>query len=290
MKKADLHLHSNYSDGSDSPKELVEQVKKNELSAFALTDHDTIAGCIEIKKYLPKDIKFIAGTELTCLADTVKCHILGYNCNPENETLNQLILKGKQLRRQKLDKRIQYLSDIWNVNLTQDELDWLYSRNSVVKIHIGNILVNRGLADNNIDAMNKYLDGCQTGNTRFDGAEGIQAIEASGGIPVWAHPLGGEGEKHLSPDEFYKKFDIMKSFGIKGLECYYSRYNIDEIKFLVDFASKNNMIISGGSDYHGKNKTVKFGQLNTDNTEIPVENLTILSELIKFRKIKISYQ
>lgn len=290
MKKADLHLHSNYSDGSDSPKELVEKVKKHELSAFALTDHDTIAGCIEIKKYLPKDIKFIAGTELTCLADTVKCHILGYNCNPENETLNQLILKGKQLRRQKLDKRIQYLSDIWNVNLTQDELDWLYSRNSVVKIHIGNILVNRGLADNNIDAMKKYLDGCQTGNTRFDGAEGIQAIEASGGIPVWAHPLGGEGEKHLSPDEFYKKFDIMKSFGIKGLECYYSRYNLDEIKFLVDFASKNNMLISGGSDYHGRNKTVKFGQLNTDNTEIPVENLTILSELIKFRKIKISYQ
>lgn len=279
MEKADLHLHSNYSDGSDSPKELVEQVKKNELSAFALTDHDTIAGCIEIKKYLPKDIKFIAGTELTCIADTVKCHILGYNCNPENETLNQLILKGKQLRRQKLDKRIQYLSDIWNVNLTQDELDWLYSRNSVVKIHIGNILVNRGLADNNIDAMKKYLDGCQTGNTRFDGAEGIQTIEASGGIPVWAHPLGGEGEKHLSPDEFYKKFDIMKSFGIKGLECYYSRYNLDEIKFLVDFASKNNMLISGGSDYHGRNKTVKFGQLNTDNTEIPVEKLTILSEI-----------
>lgn len=279
MKKADLHLHSNYSDGSDAPKELVEQVKKNELSAFALTDHDTIAGCIEIKKYLPKDIKFIAGTELTCLADTVKCHILGYNCNPENETLNQLILKGKQLRRQKLDKRIQYLSDIWNVNLTQDELDWLYSRNSVVKIHIGNILVNRGLADNNIDAMKKYLDGCQTGNTRFDGAEGIQVIEASGGIPVWAHPLGGEGEKHLSPDEFYKKFDIMKSFGIKGLECYYSRYNLDEIKFLVDFATKNNMLISGGSDYHGRNKTVKFGQLNTDNTEIPIEKLTILSEI-----------
>lgn len=279
MKKADLHLHSNYSDGSDAPKELVEKVKKNELSAFALTDHDTIAGCIEIKKYLPKDIKFIAGTELTCLADTVKCHILGYNCNPENETLNQLILKGKQLRRQKLDKRIQYLSDIWNVNLTQDELDWLYSRNSVVKIHIGNILVNRGLADNNIDAMKKYLDGCQTGNTRFDGAEGIQSIEASGGIPVWAHPLGGEGEKHLFPDEFYKKFDIMKSFGIKGLECYYSRYNLDEIKFLVDFASKNNMIISGGSDYHGRNKTVKFGQLNTDNTEIPIEKLTILSEI-----------
>lgn len=279
MEKADLHLHSNYSDGSDSPKELVEKVKKHELSAFALTDHDTIAGCIEIKKYLPKDIKFIAGTELTCLADTVKCHILGYNCNPENETLNQLILKGKQLRRQKLDKRIQYLSDIWNVNLTQDELDWLYSRNSVVKIHIGNILVNRGLADNNIDAMKKYLDGCQTGNTRFDGAEGIQAIEESGGIPVWAHPLGGEGEKHLSADEFYKKFDIMKSFGIKGLECYYSRYNLDEIKFLVDFASKNNMLISCGSDYHGRNKTVKFGQLNTDNTEIPIEKLTILSEI-----------
>lgn len=279
MKLADLHLHSNYSDGSDSPEELIKKIEKHELSAFALTDHDTIAGCVEIQKYLPQNIKFIAGTELTCLCDSVKCHILGYNCNPQDETLTELILKGKQLRRNKLDKRIQYLSDIWNVNLTQDELDWLYSRNSVVKIHIGNILVNRGLADNNVDAMKKYLDGCQTGNTRFDGTEGIHAIESSGGLPVWAHPLGGEGEKHLTPDEFYKKFDIMKSFGIKGLECYYSRYNEDEIKFLVEVAKNNNLLISGGSDYHGKNKTVKLAQLNVNNTQIPMDKLTILEEI-----------
>ncbi|RAI14648.1 MAG: hypothetical protein DK841_01000 [Candidatus Melainabacteria bacterium] len=279
MERADLHLHSNFSDGSDSVETLVQNIKQEGLSVFALTDHDTIAGCKEIKKYITDDIKFISGTELTCLADTVKCHILGYNCNPDDETLTKLIQKGKQLRRNKLDKRIQYLSDIWNINLTQDELDWLYSRNSVVKIHIGNILVDRGLADNNITAMRKYLDGCQTGNTRFDGDEGISAIVASGGIPVWAHPLGGEGEEHLKADEFMKKLEIMERFGIQGLECYYSRYSKDETKFLVDIAKKHKLLISGGSDYHGKNKTVKLGQLNTEGTNIPKENLTILSAI-----------
>lgn len=109
------------------------------------------------------------------------------------------------------------MSDIWNINLTQDELDWLYSRNSVVKIHIGNILVDRGLADNNITAMRKYLDGCQTGNTRFDGDEGISAIVASGGIPVWAHPLGGEGEEHLKADEFVKNLKLWNDLEFKDL-------------------------------------------------------------------------
>ena len=168
------------------------------------------------------------------------------------------------------------MKDVWNIELTKAELDWLYSRNSVVKIHLGNILVERGLAKDNIEAMKKYLDGCKTGKSRFDGDESIAAIVASGGIPVWAHPLGGEGEIHLEKDEFFKRLDVMKSFGIRGLECYYSRYNEEEIEFLVDVAKQNDLLISGGSDYHGANKTVKLAQLNVDNEPIREENLSII--------------
>ena len=154
------------------------------------------------------------------------------------------------------------------------------SRQSVVKTHFANILVNRGLSDNNVDAMKKYLDGCKTGNTKFDGEAAISTILKAGGIPVWAHPLGGEGEEHLTEDEFIPKLEIMANCGIQGLECYYSRYSLKEEKFLANCAKKYNLLISGGSDWHGKNKTVQIGNLNTEFCEIDSKQITILDRLL----------
>lgn len=280
MAKVDLHIHSNHSDGSDSIKVLAENIKQAKIDIFALTDHDTIEGCLEMSREISPEIKFIPSIELTCKADDIKCHLLGYNCNPHDEILNKLIQKGKVLRKNKLETRIQYLKTQWGITLTEDEKEWLYSRKSVVKTHIANILVNRGLAKDNLSAMAKYLDGCKSGDTRFGGEEAIFAIKASGGIPVWAHPLGGEGEKHLSQKEFLPKLNKMLKFGIKGLECYYSRYSKEEISFLLECCEQHNLLISGGSDYHGTNKDIPLLKLNTNNTPIESENLSIIKEIL----------
>lgn len=279
MTRADLHIHSNNSDGSDSIKELANVVIKSGLDVFALTDHDTVEGCEEMLKLVPSSIKFIPSVELTCKADFVKCHILGYNCDYKNKTLLELIEKGKVLRKNKLETRIKYLKDAWNINMTQEELDWLYSRKSVVKTHLANIIVNRGLAKNNLEAMDKYLEGCKAGDTRFTGDEAVNAIISSGGIPVWAHPLGGEGEIHISEDEFYKRFEVMKSIGIRGLECHYSRYDKKEAEFLVKVAKDNGLFITGGSDYHGSNKDIPIGKLNVENVFVDAKELDILKKV-----------
>jgi len=280
MKKVDLHIHSDFSDGSDNIKNLTENIKNANIEIFSLTDHDTIDGCKEIKKFIPKEIEFISGIELTCQIEDIKCHILGYNCNIENENLAALIQKGKILRRKKLDTRIEYLKNVLKIDLTKEELDWLYSRKSVVKTHLANILVNRKMAKTNVEAMEKYLDCIKTENTRFDGIEAINTIISSEGIPVWAHPLGGEGEIHLSSEKFLKKLDIMKNSGIKGLECYYSRYSFEEIEFLKDCAKNNHLFISGGSDYHGTNKeNIPLAKLNCKNFYVNPQNLTILKIL-----------
>ena len=276
--KADLHIHSNNSDGSDNTNELLNNLKKSGVEIFALTDHDTVEGCREMEKLSP-DITFIKGVELTCLCDDIKCHILGYGIDINNPDLLGLIEKGKQLRQQKLETRIKYLKDIFSIELTQDEKDWLYSRKSVVKTHLANILVNRGLADDNLSAMKKYLDGIKTSNTRFDGQEAIETIKKAGGIVVWAHPIGGEGEKHLTLKEFLPRLEKMKSFGIQGLECYYSRYNFDEIDFLVKCADDNNLYITGGSDYHGTNKNIPILRLNTAEIPIDSSKLTLLTAI-----------
>lgn len=280
MTRVDLHLHSNCSDGSDSVAELYNNIKRAGLEIFALTDHDTVEGCSEMTSLVEKGIKFIPSVELTCKAGSIKCHILGYNCDYTNSTLLGLIAKGKDLRRKKLEVRINYLRDTWGIELTQEELEWLYSRKSVVKTHIANVLVKRGLAKDNLSAMQKYLDGCKSGDTRFTGEEAINAILSAGGIPVWAHPLGGEGEEHLSENEFMPKLQEMLKFGIKGLECYYSRYNSKEIDFLVKCANTNNLLISGGSDYHGSNKNnIEIGRLNTEAVIVSSKNLTILEKI-----------
>ncbi len=273
--RADLHIHSNYSDGSNTVYELAEIMKNAGISIFALTDHDTVEGCRE----LSGKTDFICGVELTSLCGSIKCHILGYNVDIFNKELNDLIAKGKILRRQKLETRIRYLKEVHNIELTSEELDWLYSRKSVVKTHLANILVKRGLAGNNIEAMQKYLDACKTGNTRFDGKESIETIIKADGIPVWAHPLGGEGERHLKPEEFLPRLKEMIKFGIQGLECYYSRYNSEEIDFLTKCAKENNLLISGGSDYHGTNKDIPPGRLNTGEKYIEPVKLTILTAL-----------
>lgn len=275
MEKIDLHLHSNYSDGSDSISELVKKIKLAGITTFALTDHDTIAGCEEMAQLMPEG--FIPAVELTCKAGEIKCHILGYNIDYHNPELLALIEKGKKLRKAKLETRIEYLKQVWNIELTQEELDWLYSRKSVVKTHIANVLVKRGLAEDNQLAMKKYLDGCKAGDTRFSGEEAIHAIKTAGGTPVWAHPLGGEGEKHLSKEEFLPKLETMKNFGIEGLECYYSRYNLEEIEFLIQCANDNGLAITGGSDYHGTNKTVQIGKLYCKKTH----GLTISAMKVK---------
>lgn len=259
--KIDLHIHSSYSDGSDSLKELVEKVQKAGIIKFSLTDHDTIDGNLEIVNIIPEEIEFINGVELTCKARGINCHILGYDYNLFDTGLRGLISEGKILRKKKLETRIDYLKTVWQIELTQEELEWLYSRRSVVKTHVANILVKRGVAKDNLSAMEKYLDDCKTPNSRFDGERAIQIIKNAGGIPVWAHPLGGEGEAHLSEKDFLVKLEIMKECGIEGLECHYARYNENEINFLLKCAKENDLKITGGSDYHGKNKNIPLGKL-----------------------------
>lgn len=281
MAKVDLHIHSNCSDGSDNISELINKIKSSGIEIFALTDHDTIEGCSEMKNIITDNIKFIQGVELTCQADYIKCHILGFGCDIKNKKLLDLIEKGKKLRRIKMETRVEYLKNKWDIELTKEEYAWLCTRKSVVKTHFANILVKRGLAEDNVSAMKKYLDDCKTPNTRFDIKEAIEVLVDAGAIPVWAHPLGGEGEKHFTKEEFLPRLELMKTFGIKGLECYYSRYNKEEIALLKTLAKENSLLISGGSDYHGNNKkNIDLAKLNINNDYVDSEELTVLKILI----------
>ena len=120
MDKADLHIHSIYSDGSDSIFNLIEKIKSAGINIFSLTDHDTIVGHFQLENIIPKAVRYIPGVELTCKYENFDCHILGYNYNPKDNKLLKLLEKGKILRKIKLDTRIDYLKKVWNIGLTKN--------------------------------------------------------------------------------------------------------------------------------------------------------------------------
>lgn len=277
--KVDLHMHSIYSDGSDTAEELVSQLQEKAISIFSLTDHDTLEGCLKVAEIVPKNIKFIYGIEFSARTSSGKCHILGYDYDPFCEDIQKIILQGKKLRSAKFQTRLEYLKRVHGIEFSEEVLKRLYGLESVGKPHIARELVNMGLAGNITEAIRLYLDGCKTGNDRVEAAEAIRAIRQADGIAVWAHPLGGEGERHLSEKEFTVQLETLLSYGIQGLECYYSRYTWEEVLFLLNAAEQYNLLVSGGSDYHGCNKNIPIGMLNAVGKEVFQEQLTVLKAI-----------
>ena len=270
----DLHMHTTASDGADTPAQLLKNILAAGIRVFSVTDHDTIEGALEMEKLVPPELRYIRGVEFSCIHPAGKCHILGYGYDPEDPELQAALELGRQLRQEKLQRRLIFLQDRFGITLTKAEEHFLYSQKSPGKPHLGQILRDRGLAPNVTAAIQEYINPCKDGNDRIDADLAIRAIRHAGGTAVWAHPLGGEGEERLSRAEFLTQLDILVSVGIQGLECHYSRYTREDADYLCHQAAGRNLIITAGSDYHGGNKqNLALGQLNVEN--VPVLDLTI---------------
>ena len=274
----DLHMHSNASDGTDTPEQLAERAKAAGIRTMALTDHDTVKGAEELKDRVPDGMVFYPGIEFSCMARAGKCHILGYCCDTGDPLFQDILDLGHRKRRAKLETRIAWLKKN-GIVLTEAEVEELYRMPSAGKPHLGNLIVKHGRAETKDEAIRVFLNPIPEENTRISAKSAVTAILSSGGIPVWAHPMGGEGEKPLSQEQFEALLTELLSYGIQGMECYYSRYGIERCEALAETARKNGLRISGGSDCHGRNKNIEPGTLNASGVEIPAEKLTILEAL-----------
>jgi len=283
----DLHLHTNISDGSDTVQELYKKVKEAGVHIFSVTDHDRMEGTLEMEQLIAanantihKPLHFIRGIEFSCITPIKKCHILGYNFDPANRDFLDTLELGIRLRQEKTQKRINYWKNERGIELTKEEANWLYSVKSIGRPHFGQIILNRGLAPDLRTAIKEYVSPCKVGNDRIDASVAINAIRKADGVAIWAHPLGGEGEKRLTCEEFYRQLDELIKAGIQGLECYYSRYSKEDISFLLEEAQKHNLLVSAGSDYHGENKpNLHIGKLSEDDMEVDENELSILKNL-----------
>ena len=264
--KVDLHIHTTASDGADSPRGLAEKIAAAGLELFSVTDHDTVAGALEMEKIVPEGVRYIRGVEFSCVSPAGKCHILGYGYDPEHPAFRGALAEGRRLRLEKLDRRLEQLRRDHGIELTDAERTWLMSLGSPGKPHLGQIIRNRGLAPDLDGAIRGFIRDVP-GRDRIEAKMAIEAITAAGGFPVWAHPLGGEGEKRLTEEKFETLLQTLLGYGLRGMECRYSRYGRKESEFLLDHAARLGLTPTGGSDYHGSNKNgIELGQLGDEWT------------------------
>ena len=271
MIKIDLHMHSTVSDGTDTPLELLQEVRAAGIKLFALTDHDAFTGYEIIRETLTaEDPQLLSGVELSCRDEKGKYHILGYGFDPENQAILNVIGLGQRFRMRKLTARLDFLHTTFGFDFPEEEIHRLMELDNPGKPHIANLMVKYGYADSIREAIENYINRVHFSDEYVSPEEGIQGILQSGGIPVLAHPAFGSGEELIIGDEMDERLRYLTGFGLQGLEAFYSGFSPKLQAETLFFADKYGLYTTAGSDYHGKNKLVILGDNNLDLVrEIP---------------------
>lgn len=258
--KPDLHMHSNISDGSDTPSELLQKVREAGLDVFALTDHDSYLGCDEIFANLKEgDPMFIAGIEISC-EDELGCyHILGYCYDVSKSSIVNAVEYTHNMRRKKVLNRFRDLEENHNLSFTEEEKNKIMENENPGKPHFISLLIKKGYANTKEEAWS-LLNTYRGSEVKLRPEEGIEAIQQADGIPVLAHGILGDGGQMLSAEEMDARVKRLKEFGLMGLECYYSKYTEKDTELMLSLAEKYNLMVTAGSDYHGKRKPVNIGE------------------------------
>ncbi len=246
MKKADIHIHTTYSDGTYTPEDAVKAAKENGLSAIAITDHDITDGIVPALKSGAKvGLEVIPGIELSCEYNSTEIHILGYYINWENSWLQG---KLKLFQRARERRAYYILNKLKEVGVEIDEQILFSQANSgsISRVHFARCLIEMGVVKSLREAFQKYLIEGKPAfvkKLRVTPEEALNMIHRVGGISVLAHPVFGGGHKN-----FIKK---LKRLGLSGIEVYHPRHTHGQIKKFLKIAEDLELIITGGTDSHG---------------------------------------
>ena len=266
MKRIDLHIHTTLSDGTLTPKQVIDEAAKNGVSTIAIADHDTIeAYKPELYEYAEKnDIKIIKAVEISTKIDKCGIHVLGYNIDIDNEKLNQKLFALRNARHiylHDVSNKLQELGYIVN----EQELDKI---DSVTKAHISEDITNNeknreiliknfGHIPNKGEFIETVMnEGCPASVIKksITPGEAPELIRQAGGKAILAHPVAYRYEDNLNENDILKIIKEMKADGIEANYIYVDRNNnkIDEIESWNKFANENNLITTIGSDFHNK--------------------------------------
>jgi len=248
MKFADLHLHTQFSDGTFSPEELVAHAAQHGLSAIALTDHDTVEGCAATARECEAvGIEFISGTELTAEYDDTEVHLLGYFLDTQNERLLAEITKFQAVRQQRIHEMVARINEL-GVPLLLEDVFALANCKSPGRPHVARALAKAGLVKNLDDAFERFLKRGRAAwvpKARMSARESIQLIHQAGGLAVMAHP-GLNRTDEIIPG--------LVDAGLDGIECFHTKHSTAMSERYLEIADQYHLLVTGGSDCHGYSK------------------------------------
>ncbi len=252
-QRVDLHVHSNKSDGSLSPSDLVLEAKKKGLTAFALTDHDTVDGIEEaMKAAAGSGVAVIPGIELSTEYEGKDIHIVGLFIDKEQPAFRDKIqefVDSRILRNQKMCLKLTEAG----CPLTYEELVEEFPGSVITRAHYAQILLKKGYTRSLKEAFERYIGDrgpCFIPREKITPEDGVKLILSAKGIPVLAHPLlYGMGKERLQI-----LIDRLKDAGLEAIEAVYCTNSPSEEAQMRELAKKNGLLISGGSDFHGSAK------------------------------------
>lgn len=282
MKLVDLHVHSNASDGSCSPTEVVHLAEKAGLAAIALTDHDTVSGIDEaLEASDPLQVSVVPGVELSCIYKEKEIHILGlYIRHHDPELLSFLESSAKKRAERNRIMLEAFQKD--GFEITMDDLFCGCPDTVITRAHFARALLKKGYVKTVDQAFRKYLNPDRPyfrKREKITPEESIQAIVNAGGFPVLAHPC----QYKLGWQETEELILRLKACGLSGLECFHSSNNPNESGRLRMLAEKHDLAITGGSDFHGAAKPdIRIG-CGRGNLKVPAFYLDTIRLAMFFR-------
>lgn len=278
MKIIDLHVHSNHSDGTLCPSELVELAYEMGLSAFALTDHDTVSGVEEavktakrLEEAKPYPMLVIPGIEVSAVYKGREIHILGLNVDDRNRRFLE-ILEGYKKERNDRNDRMAELLAAHGFDISKEKLEEAFPGAVLTRAHFARFLKDHNEVESVSEAFDKYIGvgcPCYLPKKEITPEEAISSILLAGGHPVLAHPP----QYKLKRTELEALVRELVSYGLEGIEAIYSTYSEKEERGMRDLAKKFHLYITGGSDFHGSNKPLIQMGTGLGGLRVPFELL-----------------
>ena len=246
-------MHSTASDGSFTPEALMNLAREKSLKTVALTDHDTVEGLVQARRSAEMlGLEFIAGIEISAQFEPGTMHMLGYFLNTESKPLLETLAGLQQARGERNPEIIRKLQAS-GINITYEEVVKASGGGQVGRPHFAKVLVEKKVVRSYEEAFEKFLKrgaAAYVDKRRLSPEDAIETILAAGGVPVLAHPK----QLRISYEEAGKVFERLKTCGLGGIEAYHSSHNKTEIKHFCQLAKMFDLIVTGGSDFHGASK------------------------------------
>ena len=268
----DLHSHTDASDGSDAPQELIDNALRAGVRSLSITDHDTFAGYFAAREYAAaQGVDLLCGIELSTKYEGKTVHLLGYFPAAEPSADFAAWLIGLQEKRRDRNRRLVANLQKLNVEITLEEVEAI-GKSQAGRPHFASILLQKKYVKTMQEAFDKYLaenGRAYTEREEVPLEEGIQRMRAAGGVPVMAHPVRLGRRTHQEEIEW---ITAAVEMGMLGLEVRHSDHDGAAVARYTALAERLGLLTTGGSDYHGSYKPdIRLGTGKNGNVSVPPE-------------------